>query len=119
MEHRRCVVERITYQNTDNGYSVIKCRAKGYQDLVTVVGSIYRYAMNTADTRSWETLPKEFQVAQIPMPSDRKVHVNLKGAFGGPSFDVSIPATCRSAVLYVSAPSPNNVRGVVLPFESK
>ena len=86
---------------------------------VTVVGSIYRYAMNTADTRSWETLPKEFQVAQIPMPSDRKVHVNLKGAFGGPSFDVSIPATCRSAVLYVSAPSPNNVRGVVLPFESK
>ena len=40
MEHLRCVVERITYQNTDNGYSVIKCRAKGYQDLVTVVGSM-------------------------------------------------------------------------------
>ncbi len=40
MEHLRCVVERITYQNTQNGYSVIKCRAKGYQDLVTVVGSM-------------------------------------------------------------------------------
>ena len=40
MEHLRCVVERITYQNTENGYSVIKCRAKGYQDLVTVVGSM-------------------------------------------------------------------------------
>ena len=40
MEHLRCVVERITYQNSDNGYSVIKCRAKGYQDLVTVVGSM-------------------------------------------------------------------------------
>ena len=38
MEHLRCVVERITYQNAENGYSVIKCRAKGYQDLVTVVG---------------------------------------------------------------------------------
>ena len=86
---------------------------------VTVVGSIYRYAMNTADTRSWETLPKEFQIAQLPMPADRKVHVNLAGAFGGPSFDVALPATCRSAILYVSAPSPNNVRGVVLPFESK
>ena len=40
MDHLRCVVERITYQNTENGYSVIKCRAKGYQDLVTVVGSM-------------------------------------------------------------------------------
>jgi exodeoxyribonuclease V alpha subunit len=38
LEHLRCVVERITYQNAENGYSVIKCRAKGYQDLVAVVG---------------------------------------------------------------------------------
>ena len=27
MERLRCVVERITYQNEQNGYSVIKCRA--------------------------------------------------------------------------------------------
>ena len=40
MEHLRCVVERITYQNSQNGYSVIKCRVKGYSDLVTVVGSM-------------------------------------------------------------------------------
>ena len=40
MEHLRCVVERITYQNAENGYFVIKCRAKGFTDLVTVVGSM-------------------------------------------------------------------------------
>ena len=40
MEHLRCVVERITYQNPQNGYSVIKCRAKGFQELVTVVGEM-------------------------------------------------------------------------------
>lgn len=40
MEHLRCVVERITYQNKENGYTVIKCRAKGYADLVAVVGTI-------------------------------------------------------------------------------
>jgi exodeoxyribonuclease V alpha subunit len=40
MEHLRCVVERITYQNDLNGYSVIKCRVKNYSDLVTVVGSM-------------------------------------------------------------------------------
>ncbi len=40
MDHLRCVVERITYQNAENGFSVIKCRAKGYNDLVTVVGNM-------------------------------------------------------------------------------
>ena len=40
MEHLRGVVERITYQNEENGYSVIKCRVKNYTDLVTVVGSM-------------------------------------------------------------------------------
>ncbi len=38
MDHLRCVVERMTYQNEENGFSVLKCRAKNYQDLVTVVG---------------------------------------------------------------------------------
>lgn len=36
----RCVVERITYQNPDNGYSVLKAHVKGYNDLVTVVGNL-------------------------------------------------------------------------------
>ena len=40
MERLRCVVERITYRNEQNGYSVIKCKAKGYDDLVTVVGAM-------------------------------------------------------------------------------
>ncbi len=39
-ERLRCVVERITYQNAENGYSVIRCAAKGYHDLVTVVGNM-------------------------------------------------------------------------------
>ena len=40
MDRLRCVVERITYQTEQNGYSVIKCSAKGYQELVTVVGNM-------------------------------------------------------------------------------
>ncbi|MFI3213426.1 MAG: ATP-dependent RecD-like DNA helicase [Eubacteriales bacterium] len=36
----RCVVERITYQNPENGYTVLKCRVKGYAELVPVVGSL-------------------------------------------------------------------------------
>ena len=36
LDRLRCVVERITYQS--DGYSVLKCAAKGYTDLVAVVG---------------------------------------------------------------------------------
>ena len=38
VEYLRCVVERITYQNAENGYTVLKCAVKNYKDLVTVVG---------------------------------------------------------------------------------
>ncbi len=36
----RCVVERITYQNPENGYSVMRVKVKGYNDLVTLVGNL-------------------------------------------------------------------------------
>jgi len=36
----RCVVERITYQNPENGYSVLKCRVKDYSELVPVIGNM-------------------------------------------------------------------------------
>lgn len=40
MPKLRCVVERITYQNPENGYSVMKVKVKGYDDLVTLVGNL-------------------------------------------------------------------------------
>lgn len=40
MQKLRCVVERITYQNPENGYSVMRVKVKGYSDLVTLVGNL-------------------------------------------------------------------------------
>lgn len=36
----RCVVEHITYQNPENGWSVMRVNVKGYKDLVTLTGSL-------------------------------------------------------------------------------
>ena len=36
----RCVVERITYQNPENGYTILKCRVKDYTELVPVIGNL-------------------------------------------------------------------------------
>ena len=33
-------MERITYQNPENGYTVLKCAVKSYKELVTVIGSL-------------------------------------------------------------------------------
>ena len=36
MAQIRCVVERITYQNPENDYSVFRVKIKVYDDLVTL-----------------------------------------------------------------------------------
>ena len=82
-------------------------------------GAAYRSAMNTADTRSWELLPKEFQLAQFPMPENREVTMVLRGNGGRRVETVRIPAESRSAIIFVSAPSARNVRCHVLPIKSR
>ena len=39
-EKLRCVVDRITYHNERNGYTVLRCRAAGYSEPVTAVGML-------------------------------------------------------------------------------
>lgn len=82
---------------------------------------IYNFIMNTADTRAWELLPKEYQIAQIPMPKDRKVHLKLDTPDGGEamSFDYELEGTAPSGVLFINAPSYDNVSRAFMPFTSK
>src|SRR6516162_2311064 len=34
------LIERVTFHNEENGWAVLKVKAKGHRDLVTVVGSL-------------------------------------------------------------------------------
>lgn len=38
MSELRCVIEHITYQNAENGYTIMKATAEGFPDSITVVG---------------------------------------------------------------------------------
>ena len=40
MNRIRCVVERITFQSPETGYSILKVNVKNYPNLVTVVGNL-------------------------------------------------------------------------------
>ncbi len=87
---------------------------------VAIGGAAYRAAMNTADTRGWEILPKEFQLTQFPMPKDRKVDLklNLNGGMVV-SKSLRLSDDCKSAIIFVDAPSVQNVAFHVLPIKSK
>ena len=40
MDRLQCEIERITYHNEENGYTVIKVSAKGYKDVVAAIGNM-------------------------------------------------------------------------------
>jgi hypothetical protein len=68
--------------------------------LLSLAAALYSLATTAADVRIWTTLPKDFQVARLPMPADRVLTVEPPGAA---PFRVEIP-TCRNAVVYVKIP---------------
>ena len=87
MDHLRCVVERITYQNPDNGYSVIKCRAKGYSDLVTVVG----------------VMPETHVGVVLSLEGFWKVDPKYGRQFNADKFEETLPATVYGIEKYLGS----------------
>ena len=68
--------------------------------IASIFVAAYSFATTAADVRIWTTLPKDFQVARLPMPPDRLVTI---GPQGGKPFQVEIP-TCKNALVYVRIP---------------
>lgn len=74
--------------------------------ILALVGTgIYKFLFNTADTRSWQTLPKEFQATHLPMPKDGIVRIGREGSPGAVIQDVSVDTSKKMAVIYVQSPS--------------
>ncbi len=108
MEKLRCAVERITYQNEQNGYSVIKCRAKGYKDLVTVVG----------------TMPEVHVGAILSLTGEWKLDPKYGRQFALTSFEETLPATVYGIEKYlgsglVKGIGPKYARRIVQTFGEK
>ena len=41
-----------------------------------IATAAYQMAVNIADTRTWTTLPKEFQICHFPTPADGKIELS-------------------------------------------
>ncbi|MCI6288794.1 MAG: hypothetical protein MR727_08685 [Lentisphaeria bacterium] len=80
-------------------------QANEWAGVATAVGtSIYKIAFNTADTRTWEILPKEFQIAQFAMPEDRRLVLAPDNR--NPA-TIHFPDDAGSAIVFVNAPGPS------------
>ena len=87
MEKLRCVVERITYHNELNGYSVIKCRAKGFSDLVTVVGM----------------MPEVHVGSVLILEGAWKIDAKYGRQFSAETFEETLPATVYGIEKYLGS----------------
>ena len=81
------MVERITYQNEKNGYSVIKCRARGFTDLVTVVGN----------------MPEVHIGAVLTLTGTWKVNPKFGRQFTAETFEETLPATVHGIEKYLGS----------------
>ena len=87
MDRLRCVVERITYQNEQNGYSVIKVKARGYNDLVTVFG----------------TMPEVHVGAVLTLTGEWKMDAKYGRQFSMVTFEETLPATVYGIEKYLGS----------------
>lgn len=100
MEHLRCVVERITYQNENNGYTVLKCAVKDYSDLVPVVGA----------------MPDTHVGSVLSLEGMWKVDVRYGRQFSVEKFEETLPATVYGIEKYLGS---GLVKGVGPKFAKK
>ena len=58
------LVERVTFHNTENGFCVLRAKARGHRDLVTVVGHAA-----TISAGEWITASGEWINDRTPRPA--------------------------------------------------
>ncbi|MBP5743868.1 MAG: ATP-dependent RecD-like DNA helicase, partial [Oscillospiraceae bacterium] len=87
MEQLRCAVERITYRNEENGYTVLRCRAKGFQDLVTVVG----------------VMPETHVGSVLQLEGDWRLDAKYGRQFSVTAFEETMPATAYGIEKYLGS----------------
>lgn len=83
----RCVVERITYQNPENGYTVLKTAVKGYDDLVTVVGNLLDVSVGSV----------------LLIQGDWKLDAKYGRQFMAESWEETMPATIYGIEKYLGS----------------
>ena len=107
-----------SYAATHAAYHAVRKNSRYRQDaelaaiLTFLATDIYRQAQNIADTRSWETLPAQFEAALLPMPKERKVYLSVDNIAWA---EAAIPQDANSAIIFVHAMQNGRLTHIVFP----
>ena len=85
----------VAEQKTDN------VSARFWLSVVQLSVGIFGIAASEADTRSWQSLPKNIYVQKVPCPADGKIRIK---AGNMPTVEVDVPRDCPS-VIWVRRPT--------------
>lgn len=72
-----------------------------------ILTGIYKALFNTADTRGWETLPQEVQIAHVPIPDNGILKITPIRA--GKTTEIKLKNDTNIAIVYIRALSANNL----------
>lgn len=75
---------------------------KHFGDIGGILGGLAQRATTIADVRMWTALPKEYQIARVPVPATGVLDIETAG---GRVFNVSVP-TDGSSMVFVKIPAP-------------
>jgi uncharacterized protein len=107
----------VTKEKNTNYENSIEEYVKGniYGIFNTALIGISRYALNEADIRCWETLPEEFQIAQLEMPKDGILYIKLLAEdIDTKTRKIKLNVKNKITILYVRSISPTNLTVKVL-----
>jgi len=83
-------------------------RSSGLEIGAYALTGIYKFLFNTADTKGWETLPKEVQIAHIPIPDDSVLKISPIGSTGLVK-EITLKKDTNIAIVYIRALSANKL----------
>ena len=87
MERIKCTIDHITYQNQENGYSVLQASVKGYRDKQTLVGTFHEVTVG----------------ACLVVEGEWKVDKRYGRQFAAQSWEEELPATIVGIEKYLGS----------------
>ncbi len=87
MERLRCAVERITFRSDESGFTVLRCRAAGFQDLITVVG----------------VMPETHVGSILQLEGEWRLDAKYGRQFSVSAFEETMPATAYGIEKYLGS----------------
>jgi len=78
-----------------------KQHGAGAEMLAYGATGFYKYLFNTADTRCWETLPGEYQMAHFPIPENRKIKLEVPTAISKKEININLKKDSKIVIVYI------------------